>query len=125
MEVQEFESHASSFRVVMLILVAISPVVYASLLAIAKALPGLRAGYIFWSSVKTYGFWLATFMVLIFTPAFLWGLEGKIADSLFIELTHPKSTFTSLFGYFMGLVAIFGSIFVPLKELRKHRIRGV
>ena len=69
--------------------------------------------------MKTYGVWLTILLVLIFTPALLSGLEGKVSERLFIQLTHPQSIFTTLFNYFLALIAICASIFVPAWELRR------
>lgn len=118
MEVQEFESQISSLRIAVLAFLMLSPVIYSSFLAALKIGPNFRAKFVLWSSVKTYGVWLTILLVLIFTPALLSGLEGKVSERLFIQLTHPQSIFTTLFNYFLALIAICASIFVPVRELR-------
>ncbi|WP_237567851.1 hypothetical protein [Microbulbifer hydrolyticus] len=119
MEVQEFELQVSSLRIAVLAFLMISPVIYSSFLAALKIEPDFRAEYVLWSAMKTYGVWFIIFLVLIFTPALLWGLEGKISERVFIQLTHPQSIFTTFFNYFLGLIAICASILVPIWELRR------
>lgn len=119
MEVQEFESQISSLRIAVLAFLMLSPVIYSSFLAALKIGLNFRAKFVLCSSVKTYGVWLTILLVLIFTPVLLSGLEGKVSERLFIQLTHPQSIFTTLFNYFLALIAICASIFVPAWELRR------
>lgn len=119
MEVQEFESQISSLRIAVLAFLMLSPVIYSSFLAALKIGLNFRVKFVLCSSVKTYGVWLTILLVLIFTPALLSGLEGKVSERLFIQLTHPQSIFTTLFNYFLALIAICASIFVPAWELRR------